>query len=272
MSIEIVKHKLVLPRVQDVIDWKAIEADVIEEWVQSTRDAIREIEVVTLKIESEGILEDNLQHIRAHLHNMKGEAGFVGINVLSDVCHRIETELESVVHTKDFRADMLLDVVDWFGQVLDIARNGPLIESAELTSVAHASKPRVLIVEDGVINRKLLAKMLREISNCDVAADGEAGLLAFLNALDKQIPYDVIFLDIMMPKMDGQEMLERVRKEEMSRDILGSDGVKVIMTTALKDSKNVLGAFRLGCEGYLVKPIERDALFKKMRELKILAA
>ncbi|MFT5368508.1 MAG: two-component system chemotaxis response regulator CheY [Candidatus Latescibacterota bacterium] len=271
MSTKFGQETLELPLVHDVIDWKTIEADVIEEWVLSTRDAIREIEGVTLKAESEGVSDDGLQRIRAHLHNMKGEAGFVGLGGVGDVCHRVETELESVVNRESFRADMLLDVVDWFGQLLSVVENG---EAGARTLAADPSpkKPRVLIVEDGVINRKLLERMLHSVSDCDVAVDGEAGLEAFLKALDDQKPYDVIFLDIMMPKMDGQKMLEKVRAEENTRDLLGSDGVKVVMTTALKDSQNVLGAFRQGCEGYLVKPIDKDALFDKLRELNVFVA
>ena len=269
MATKVGQHTFELPALQDVVNWQALEMDVIGEWVMSTREAVREIEVLTLKAESEGITGDDLQRIRAHLHNMKGEAGFVGLDVLSDVCHRVETTLEEVEHLNDFQADIMLDVVDWFGKVLDVVEQG---EGGTVLQESDDSKmlPRVLIVEDGVINRKLLESMLREISLCDVAVDGQAGFDAFLAALNDEKPYDLIFLDIMMPRMDGQEVLEKVRAEETSRDILGSDGVKVVMTTALKDSKNVLGAFRQGCEGYLVKPIEKSALLDKMRELNLL--
>lgn len=280
MTRNIAEKKLELPAVQGAIDWQKIEMGVVGEWLLSTREALSEIEVITLKAEADGVSADDLQRIRAHLHNMKGEAGFVGVDVLGDVCHRVETELESVVDHKDFRADMLLNVVDWLGQMLDVVDQGEKAEEEEKIKTEEEQqvvpalkvKPRVLIVEDGVINRKLLENMLRDISTCDVAVDGEAGFEAFLKALNEQKPYDVIFLDIMMPKMDGQEVLEKVRAEEEQRDILGSDGVKVVMTTALKDSKNVLHAFRQGCEGYLVKPIEKDALFGKLRELNMLVA
>lgn len=271
MSRNVGQDTLQLPQAQKVINWQAIETDVVDEWVLSTRDAIRDIEAMTLKAESNGIVPDDLQRIRAHLHNMKGEAGFVGVEALGDVCHRVETELELVVNSENFRAEMLLDVVDWFGQVLDVVEKGETQTETPAPLVEEIGKPRALIVEDGVINRKLLENMLREVSDCRVAVDGEAGFEAFLQALDDQKPYDVIFLDIMMPKMDGQQMLEKVRAEEFSRGILGSDGVKVVMTTALKDSKNVLGAFRQGCEGYLVKPIDKNALFAKLQELHLLA-
>ena len=47
----------------------------------------------------------------------------------------------------------------------------------------------------------------------------------------------------------------------------GLDGVKVIMTTALGNSKNVMGAFRGGCEAYIVKPVEKKKLFEEIEKL-----
>lgn len=269
MATDVGQKRLVMPSLQEAIDWQVISMDVIQEWAASTRDALHEVENITLKAESEGISKDGLQRIRAHLHNMKGEAGFVGLEAVGRICHDIETELEGMESNEDFAADLILDAVDWFAQILDAVELGPDAKSAE-NVMTTTQKPRVLIVEDGVINRKLLEDMLKDVSACDVAVDGEEGVRAFMEAMEISKPYDLIFLDIMMPKMDGQAVLAKIREEENARGILGSDGVKVVMTTALKDSKNVLGAFRQGCEGYLVKPIERDALYGKMRELKVL--
>lgn len=270
MASKLSQDALALPPVNRAIDWDTLDLDMRDDWVLSTRDAIREIESATLRAEAQGVSDEDMQRIRAYLHNMKGEAGFVGLDTISGVCHLVETELDSEGNQEGFRSDMLLGVVDWFEQVLVLTEKGEDVGGEGSVAESESGKPRVLIVEDGVINRKLLENMLREVCDCDVASDGEVGVNAFLKALDEGRPYDVIFLDIMMPKMDGQAMLEKVRKEETERDILGSDGVKVIMTTALKDSKNVLGAFRQGCEGYLVKPIEKDELFAKLHELDIL--
>jgi len=270
MASKIGQDSLELPSVSRAIDWETLDLDMRDDWVLSTRDAIREIESATLRAEAQGASDEDLQRIRAHLHNMKGEAGFVGLDTICGVCHLVETELEDGDKQAGFRSDMLLGVVDWFEQVLVLAEKGEGDGDETPEEESETGKPRVLIVEDGVINRKLLENMLREVCECDVAADGEIGVSSFLKALEEERPYEVIFLDIMMPKMDGQAMLEKVREEESKRDILGSDGVKVIMTTALKDSKNVLGAFRQGCEGYLVKPIEKDELFAKLHELEIL--
>lgn len=87
----------------------------------------------------------------------------------------------------------------------------------------------------------------------------------------KKTSYDLVLIDIEMPGIDGHEVLDTIREMESRRGIHGSDGVKVIMTTALMDSKHCIRAFEEGCESYITKPIDEDELFGRMRELGLLA-
>jgi two-component system chemotaxis response regulator CheY len=70
----------------------------------------------------------------------------------------------------------------------------------------------------------------------------------------------------MMPEMDGQTVLREIRTIEDGAGIRQGRGVKILMTTALKDGKNVMQAFRDLCDGYVVKPIEKAKLLKCLRE------
>jgi two-component system chemotaxis response regulator CheY len=126
---------------------------------------------------------------------------------------------------------------------------------------------KCLIVEDDFVARTLLQKFLSDVSECHIAARGQEAMRAFTAALDEGDPYDLICLDIMMPEMDGHQVLQAVRQLEDERGIHGLDGVKVIVTTALGDSKNIMGAFSKGCEAYLVKPLSKAKLFKEMDQL-----
>ena len=89
-----------------------------------------------------------------------------------------------------------------------------------------------------------------------------------LDAAQKEQPH-LIILDIMMPGMDGRETLKAIRQIESEYGIRGLDGVKVIMTTALGDSKNVMGAFNEGCEAYIVKPIDKNRLFEEIEKMEV---
>ncbi len=126
---------------------------------------------------------------------------------------------------------------------------------------------KCLIAEDDFAARKLLRTYLSDYGQCDVAVNGKEAVEAFRNAFEGSEPYDLVCLDIMMPCMDGHQALTAIRHIERERGIGGRDGVKVIMTTALHDSKNVMGAFREGCEAYIVKPIKKQELLEEIYEL-----
>jgi two-component system chemotaxis response regulator CheY len=126
---------------------------------------------------------------------------------------------------------------------------------------------RCLITDDTIVARTLLEKHLSPVADCDFAEDGIQAVQAVRKSIEEKNPYDLICLDIMMPNMDGQEALKRIRQIEKENGIHGLDGVKVIMTTALGNSDNVMEAFREGCEAYLVKPLNKVKLFEEMEKL-----
>lgn len=130
---------------------------------------------------------------------------------------------------------------------------------------------RVLIAEDNFINRCVLLGILGKYGDCHVAINGKEALKAFEEGHANKKPYDLICLDIMMPEMDGHEALRLIREKEREMGIDGLDGVKVIMTTALSDSKNVLDAFREQCEGYLLKPIKGEKLLEELRKMNLIS-
>jgi two-component system chemotaxis response regulator CheY len=74
----------------------------------------------------------------------------------------------------------------------------------------------------------------------------------------------------MMPGMDGQEALTRIRAQEVEHDLNSSQGATILMTTALDDPQNVIAAYKNLCDGYLVKPISKTALFDELRKHKLL--
>jgi len=127
---------------------------------------------------------------------------------------------------------------------------------------------KVLIVEDDFTSRKLMQSFLDPHAECDVAVNGNEAVAAFLTALDAQAPYDLICMDIMMPEMDGQEALKAIRSIEKDRGLRGPKEVKVVMTTALDDPKNVIEAYyKGGATSYLPKPIDRQLFIHLLRNL-----
>lgn len=130
---------------------------------------------------------------------------------------------------------------------------------------------RILIVEDEFISRTLLAEMLNDYGVCHIATNGKDAVEAIERSFNEKQPYDLVCLDIMMPEMDGQEVLCETRRIEREHGIKGLRATKVIMTTALDDSKNIMRAFTKGhCEAYLTKPIEKAKLVEHLRNLRLI--
>ena len=130
---------------------------------------------------------------------------------------------------------------------------------------------RVLIVEDDATTRQMLMMMLAAIGQCDLARNGQEAIDEFEKARDEEEPYDLICLDILMPEMNGHDVLKQIRELEGSVPDADGGGVKVIITTAIDERESIIEAFRSQCDAYLVKPISRDQLLAQIRSLGLLS-
>lgn len=126
---------------------------------------------------------------------------------------------------------------------------------------------RILIAEDDAASRKFMADFMKEFGDCDLVADGMEAVEAFEMALDEEKPYDLICLDVMMPLMDGYQVLEAVRTTETKSGIQDDARVKIIMMTALDREQNVNKAFELGCTAYCAKPLDLEKVKDVLKKL-----
>lgn len=121
---------------------------------------------------------------------------------------------------------------------------------------------RILIAEDDPVSSIFLSKLLGKFGECDLVIDGQESINAFLVALEENNPYDLLCLDIMMPKVDGLTALKVVREIERQYRIKPVNQIKIIMTTALSDEEFKEKAFDYGCDDYITKPIDIKKLLK----------
>ncbi|MFA6822879.1 MAG: response regulator [Geobacter sp.] len=127
---------------------------------------------------------------------------------------------------------------------------------------------KCLIAEDDFISRRVLSELLSPYFACDVAVDGEETVASFKLAHETKQPYDLICLDIMMPRLDGREALRQIRGLEKEMDIPANCEAKIVMTTALDDAKTVFDTYyQGGATAYLVKPISKAKLLAELRSL-----
>ena len=107
-----------------------------------------------------------------------------------------------------------------------------------------AQKSRILICDDEDALRTILSSELAGAGyEVATAADGEEGVTEVKNR-----KFDLVLLDIKMPKMDGFEVLKYIKKDH--------PGVKVIMLTGFADLKNAIESKKYGAEDFVSKPYD----------------
>ena len=115
---------------------------------------------------------------------------------------------------------------------------------------------RVLIVEDEPRLAENIARSLRESAGyaVDVAADGQEGLF-----LAESNTYDVVLLDLMLPKLDGMQLLTRIRQ--------AGQHTPVLVLTARDDKESVVALLNAGADDYLTKPFDLGELLARTKAL-----
>jgi len=127
---------------------------------------------------------------------------------------------------------------------------------------------KVLIVEDNTINLEMIEMLMKPFTKkADLAKDGLIATEYFNKSIDSGNYYDLVLLDIMLPKMDGQTLLQEFRKKEIKNGIISGKGCKIIMVSALNDAGNIMEAFKNQCDGYLTKPYNKNSLIAELKKL-----
>ncbi len=114
---------------------------------------------------------------------------------------------------------------------------------------------KILIAEDDLANIKFLSKLLGRHGDVTVAEDGIKAVDLFVEALNDNEPFDLVCLDIMMPKLDGYKTLQNIREAESKAGIEKFARAKVIMTSALDEVTNH-SKVNQDYDAYMCKPID----------------
>ena len=123
-----------------------------------------------------------------------------------------------------------------------------------------------MIVEDNKQSYELLQMMLQKYGLCDIVENGEDAFEQFKNAITEDDPYDVIFLDILMPGIDGNEVLRRIRAWEKEKGITEKK-VQVVMASSKADTDTILTSYDDGCQHFFMKPYDMTELEDLMQKM-----
>jgi len=133
----------------------------------------------------------------------------------------------------------------------------PTSKSGSPKPPSQTSRSRVLIADDNEPNRELLEVYLAEL-DCEIATavDGR-------DTLDKVVSFQphVILLDVMMPKLSGFEVCERLKSDAATSPIM------ILMVTALGELGDIERAVEAGTDDFLSKPVNKIELFKRVENM-----
>ena len=130
---------------------------------------------------------------------------------------------------------------------------------------------KTLVVDDEITNRLILQAVLQPYGEVHIAASGGEAVIAASMAIEQGEHYDLICLDIIMPGIDGHAALKSIRSLEEKHGLSPASRAKVVMTTALSDRANIIGALNKQCDHYLVKPIDVSKLTEFLEKANLLA-
>ncbi|HSO87957.1 MAG TPA: ATP-binding protein [Draconibacterium sp.] len=123
-------------------------------------------------------------------------------------------------------------------------------------SLSGNSLPALLIVEDSADVSQYLAAILQQEYHIELAENGKTGLEKALNLIP-----DIVLTDVMMPEMDGIEMLEKIKND------FRTSHIPVVMLTAKADIDSRLTGLARGADAYLSKPFNENELHIQLRSL-----
>ncbi|MDQ7832639.1 MAG: response regulator [Desulfovibrionaceae bacterium] len=132
---------------------------------------------------------------------------------------------------------------------------------------------RALIVDDDFYSRSFLEYIMHPYAFCDVAVNGEEAVMAFQKALEEKHPYSLVFMDLLMPVIDGPKALREIREIERDFGVDKASQAQVIITSVLEDAEDTHNAMYLGeATSFLQKPVDEKSVLRELRRLGLVTA
>lgn len=167
--------------------------------------------------------------------------------LMSGVIGESTRELARAAGFVDFLAKPIVPA-QLYGLLRDAKRAEPLRPQA----VESAKATRILVVDDQPTNRRTLSLQLRALGySSDEASDGEAAIAAI-----ERTPYDLVFMDVRMPKLDGIAATRKIREMEN----LSGRHTTIIALTANAEERDRNACLASGMDDYLAKPLTMQSL------------
>jgi len=166
----------------------------------------------------------------------------------NDLAKLSSNNIQQLIHKGD------VDIKEILNKVKLMLENQP--ETSNPKPETRNLKPNILVVEDNPDNMTTIKAIVKNNFSITEALDGEEGL----KLAKTRIP-DLILLDMSLPKLSGEEVIKKLRKNLITKNI------PVIAVTALAMKGDEKRFLKAGCNGYISKPIDSDSLLAEIERL-----
>lgn len=231
---------------------------------------------ITVRDTGIGIRKEELALVFDRFFQSEQEPSFVigGTGIGLSLCHEyaklLNGELTAASELGKGSTFCLWFPVTLFdGDVKNLNRKG---EAHEATIVKHKkkkkklrhpkdkSKPVILLVEDNYDLKNYIELLLQKKYHVITADNGQEAL-QYINTKGDQVKIDLIVSDLMMPVMNGHQLINELRSNPVTADI------PFIMLTARSNRKDRIKALRIGVDDYIIKPFDQDELLIRIKNL-----
>lgn len=128
---------------------------------------------------------------------------------------------------------------------------------------------KTLVVDDHVVIRDAVRCLATQfVGPSTECGDGDEAIALFTQAFEAGEPYDLILLDLEMPRMDGNDTVEAIREYEDRHDVAAADRVRIVLVTGYPDEEQVKEWFTDKHDAYVVKPITKQKLLDILAQLR----
>ena len=224
---------------QDSILYKSV-IEMGKEIENAIRDPINDIVKITNSI----VISDK---IKSDIANFSEDIEKIGKSA-----SLLEEELESIIHFNTYETDDLRQKISNTGHYTMIQDVIDSIEPINANDKKEIAIGNILVVDDNPNNTELLRKrLIKKGHQVDVANDGASALMFIMKNINA---LDLLILDIVMPKMNGFEVLKFIRNDKRFYDL------PVIMISSMDDTDSIYRCIENGADDYIRKPFRQIIL------------
>ncbi len=187
-------------------------------------------------------------------HSLAGTGGTMGLHQVSQCARQLEVLLKRTLQDATNLHGLQAEIYTALDQLQDAAQEKGTSQPGVITELAATEPLKILVVDDDPVGQALLAAFLKADGHTVItASDGAQGVAQF-----KAVQPDLVFMDVMMPVMNGYAAAAEIKAA------CGTQFVPLIFLTALQDEEDLSQCIAAGGDDFIVKPYNRVLLKAKL--------